>query len=142
MNMENAKKKILIVDDEEDLTWSIVRDLSKDKHRLEVFYANSGSHALSLLNMHPIDLLITDLRMPGINGKELIQHVRSAHPNVKIILMTAFSSPEIKEFIRHFDVNGYMEKPFEIRNLRQLIYTNLDRNIASENERHSADQIA
>jgi DNA-binding NtrC family response regulator len=125
-----ARKKILIVDDEEDLTWSIVRDLSKNKHHLEVFHANSGSQALDLLNTHAIDLLLTDMRMPGINGRELIQQVRSAYPQVKIILMTAFSSPEIKEFVRHFHVNGYMEKPFEINNLRQLIYASLDRNAA------------
>lgn len=87
-----TKKKILIVNDEEDLTWSILRGLSKDKHRLEVFHANSGGQALDLLNKHAIDLLVTDLRMPGINGRELIQQVRSAYPRVKIILMTAFFS--------------------------------------------------
>ena len=121
---ESAKKRVLIVDDEQDLTWSIVRRLSKDAGRLEFLCTESGNQALDLLHRKRIDLLVTDLRMPGMSGQDLIHRVRSEHPDVKIILMTAFSSPELKEFVRHFQINGYLEKPFELEDLRKLIYAN------------------
>jgi len=121
-NREAAKKRVLIVDDEQDLTWSIVRRLSKDAKRLEFLCTDSGNQALDVMHLKPIDLLVTDLRMPGMSGQDLIHRVRSEHPGVKIILMTAFSSPELKEFVRHFQINGYIEKPFELEDLRNLIY--------------------
>ena len=121
-NREAAKKRVLIVDDEQDLTWSLVRRLSKDAKRMEFLCTESGKQALDLMHRLPIDLLVTDLRMPGMSGQDLIHRVRSEHPGVKIILMTAFSSPELKEFVRHFQINGYIEKPFELEDLRNLIY--------------------
>ena len=123
------RKRILIVDDEEDLTWSVVKGLTKDN--LEVLSAHSGSIALDLLAKHRIHLLVTDIRMPGINGLELVSRVQSLFPNVKIILMTAFSSPEINDFIRRFGVFGFMEKPFEINALRQLINQGLKHSTSS-----------
>jgi DNA-binding NtrC family response regulator len=119
---KRSKIRVLIVDDEEDLTWSIVRRLSRDSKNLELICANSGIQAINLLKRHPIDLLVTDLRMPGMSGQDLIRQVRSEYPCMKIILMTAFSSPEIKDFVGHFQVTGYMEKPFEMDDLRKLIY--------------------
>jgi DNA-binding NtrC family response regulator len=121
---ESGKKRVLIVDDEQDLTWSLVRRLSKDAGRMEFVCTDSGKQALDLMNHQPVDLLVTDLRMPGMSGQDLIHRVRSEHPAVKIILMTAFSSPELKEFVRHFGIDGYLEKPFELEELRNLIYDN------------------
>jgi DNA-binding NtrC family response regulator len=123
--LKTPKKRILIVDDEEDLTWSIVRRLSRDKKNLEILCANSGNHALDLMKRKSIDLLVTDLRMPDIDGRELIQRVRSDYPHISIILMTAFFSLEIREFVRRFQVAGFMEKPFDMEDLRILIYTHL-----------------
>lgn len=121
MQMNKMKKKILIVDDEEDLTWSIVRGLSRSSNQFEVYYANSGRSALELLKTHEIDLLVTDLRMPDISGQELVQVVRTFNSNIKVILITAFSYPQLYEFMTQFRVSGYIEKPFEINELRKMI---------------------
>jgi DNA-binding NtrC family response regulator len=122
--LETVKKRVLFVDDERDLTWSIVRRLSRDDHRLEFLCSESGDQALDLMNTHPVHLLVTDLRMPGMSGQDLILRVRSEYPDVKIIMMTAFPSPELKEFIRRFGISGCIEKPFELNDLRHLIYAN------------------
>lgn len=118
------KKKILIVDDEEDLTWSISKGLSRETQGFEVFCANSGSMALDILSQKAVDLLVTDLRMPGMNGSELIQKVKRFYPNIKVIVMTAYSH---LENIDHNNGNSVttIEKPFEIHELRKLINKSL-----------------
>jgi DNA-binding NtrC family response regulator len=123
-DVESVKKRVLIVDDERDLTWSLVRRLSRDANRFEFCCAESGNQALEMMNRQQVDLLVTDLRMPGMSGQDLIRRVRSERPCLKIILMTAFSSPELKEFVSLFRINGYIEKPFELDELRELIYAN------------------
>ena len=122
--MSIPKKKILIVDDEEDLTWSISKGLTRESKKLEVICANSGSMALDILAQNGIDLLVTDLRMPGMSGAELIQKVKKNYPRIKVIIMTAYSHLE--------DINRgngktlmMIEKPFEIHELRDLINKSL-----------------
>ena len=121
---ETGKKRVLIVDDEQDLTWSIVRRLSKDRKSLEFFCTDSGDQALDFMHRKQVDLLVTDLRMPGMSGQELIRKARSRLPELKIIIMTAFHSPELREFGRDFQVTATLEKPFDINDLRNLIYIN------------------
>jgi two-component system, NtrC family, response regulator PilR len=122
----SLKKRVLIVDDEEDLTWSIVRGLSKNRSGVEVHCAASGSLALDLMGLHTYDLLVTDVRMPGLDGKGLIQRARSMHPALKIILMTAFPSPDVREFAERFRIAETVEKPFEMGEFRRLIGSHLD----------------
>jgi DNA-binding NtrC family response regulator len=115
------KTRVLVVDDEEDLTWSIVRGLSRDSERLEVFGANSGTQALDLISARPVDVLVTDVRMPGMSGPELAKRVRSESPAVEVIFMTAHPSADLGEFARRGGVRGTVEKPFEMDDLRRMI---------------------
>lgn len=124
--MSDIKKSVLIVDDEEDLTWSISRGLSKDTDQYEVICVNSGSNALSILEERSVDLVVTDLRMPGVSGMKLLKEIKSHYPNIKVIVMTAYGSLEIKEVLEHSGTKGYIEKPFEINELRKLIHHYLD----------------
>jgi CheY-like chemotaxis protein len=94
---------------------------------LEFFCAESGDHALDFMHRNPVDLLVTDLRMPGMSGQELIRCARSRLPELKIIIMTAFYSPELREFGRDFQVTATLEKPFDIDlkfNIYQLPWEN------------------
>jgi DNA-binding NtrC family response regulator len=126
--MSNDRKRVLIVDDEEDLTWSISKKLSKEKDTLEVLCANSGNSALETLSKYRIDLVVTDLRMPGINGLQLLDRVKSQYPKTNVIVMTAYGSLEIEEALKKWDNTGYIEKPFEINELRKLIWMYLNKN--------------
>ena len=120
--MERAKKRVLIVDDEEDLTWSISKKLAKDNDPFEVICANSGTSALDILSKNHIDLVVTDLRMPGLNGWQLLNEVKIRYPTTNVILMTAYGSAEVKEALERWAKTGYIEKPFEINDLRKLIF--------------------
>lgn len=124
--MTDTKKHVLIVDDEEDLTWSISRGLSRDRLGLEVSCVNSGQEAVDLMSTQKIDLLVTDLKMPGITGYHLIEHVKEQYPDTKIIVMTAFGSKDVSDELKQSGIPGYIEKPFEINDLRDMIYTHLN----------------
>ena len=117
--------KILIVDDEETLTWSMSKSLSKDKDKFEVLVANSGEDALKVLEKDKIRLVITDIKMPGISGLDLLSRVRREYPDVKVIIMTAYGSPDVQKDANIRGSLYYIEKPFEIKEIRQMILDSL-----------------
>ena len=119
--MTSVSQKILIVDDEEDLTWSISRSLRKENGRFEIICVNSGQEALNFLKRIPFDLLISDIRMPGQNGFNLLNYVQKHQPSMKIIIMSAWYGAEIKTIIERKPNIYYIEKPFDIAILKNLI---------------------
>lgn len=114
-------KKVLIVDDEETLTWSMAKSLSKDKDKYEVIVANSGKEALHLLKNNEIDLVISDIRMPDINGLDLLVRIRKEFPKTKVIIMTAYGSSDVQKEASRRGSIFYIEKPFEISDIRKVI---------------------
>lgn len=119
-------KNILIVDDEEDLTWSIAKHLSKDNDRYGVMTVNSGADALEVLSKTDITLVISDIRMPEINGLDLLLKVRENYPDIKVIIMTAYGSSEIQQEANKLGCFRYIEKPFDIQKLRELILDGIE----------------
>jgi len=120
--MNVLRKSILIVDDEEDLTWSISQSLRRYDDIFDVTCVNSGDDALTILRERRMDLVISDIRMPQVDGFALINHVRVNYPKSQIIIMTAYGSGEIQDQVNALGILYYIEKPFEIRYLRKLIY--------------------
>jgi CheY-like chemotaxis protein len=121
-----ATNKVLIVDDEETLTWSMTKTLTKDKGKYDLVIANTGTEALSVLKQDPIDLVVTDIKMPDINGLELLSMIRKQYPSTKVIIMTAYGSPEVHKEATRRGSYFYLEKPFEISDLRTLILKALE----------------
>lgn len=114
-------KKVLIVDDEETLTWSMAKSLSKDKDKYEVMIANNGTEALNLLKKNKIDLVISDIRMPDINGLDLLVNIKKEHPQTKVIIMTAYGSSDVQKEANRRGSIFYVEKPFEISEIRKIV---------------------
>src|SRR5574342_526609 len=119
--MSSNLKTVLIVDDEETLTWSMARSLSKDKDKYEVIIANNGKEALNLLKKNKIDLVISDIRMPDINGLDLLVKIKKEYPQTKVIIMTAYGSTDVQKEANLRGSLYYVEKPFEIYDLRRII---------------------
>lgn len=119
--MANELKRVLVVDDEDDLTWSISKHLAKDKDKYDLICVNSGKKALDVLSQLPVELVISDIRMPEISGMELLIKIKESYPNTKVIIMTAYGSSEIQEEANKHGCLKYIEKPFEINELRELI---------------------
>lgn len=119
--MINNLNKVLIVDDEETLTWSMAKSLSKDKDKYEIFIANNGKEALNLLKKNRIDLVISDIRMPDINGLDLLVEIKKSYPQTKVIIMTAYGSSDVQKEANRRGSLFYVEKPFEISDIRKII---------------------
>ena len=116
-----VKSKVLVVDDEETLTWSMAKTLAKDAGKYELIIANSGEDALKILEKGPLDVVVTDIKMPGLNGLELLSIIREKYPSTKVIIMTAYGSPEVHKEATRRGSYYYLEKPFEISEIRTLI---------------------
>jgi CheY-like chemotaxis protein len=109
---------ILYVEDEEDIRHQmlgLLRILFK-----EVYVASDGFEGLSLFQKRYYDLIITDIQMPNMNGLDMVQHIRLTHPNIPIIITTAFSDQEY--FIRSIDlkIDKYLLKPIEEGRAKQV----------------------
>jgi DNA-binding response OmpR family regulator len=119
-------KCILVADDEEDLTWSISKSIGKNDKIFEVICVNNGDSALEVLSSRRVDLVISDLRMPGRNGLALLHDIQRDYPDTRVIIMTAHSSEALRQEIARSGTPYYIEKPFDLRFLRKLIYEALD----------------
>jgi CheY-like chemotaxis protein len=114
-------KRVLIVDDESTLVFFLKQGLQESGIPCVVDDAASGEQALTKLTYNRYDMLVTDLKMPGINGFTLLEVARSLHPNINIILMTAFGSTEVQAEAKRLNVDGYLTKPFPTAQLQTLI---------------------
>lgn len=115
-------KKILIVDDEETLTFSLYQAFIKAPYDCEVVTASSAEEALEKLEDGYFDLVITDIAMPGIDGLELLSIIKSRFPDTKVIIITAYGTDEREERAYKIGAEKYIEKPFDISELRNLVF--------------------
>ncbi|MCA1764901.1 MAG: response regulator [Desulfobulbaceae bacterium] len=126
MSDKDKLKKVLIVDDEEDLLWSLQNNLCNDSLQVDILVASSGEQALEVLNgSEQVDLVITDIKMPGISGLDLLIEIKNRYPYTSVIIMTAFPSNEYK---REAILKGslhFLEKPFDINGLREMVSLSL-----------------
>lgn len=105
-------KRILVIDDEE----LIVRSLKKllEKNGFDVFIAKNGQDALAMAEEEDFDLIIADVRMPGINGVETVQSMPKKIPT---IFITGYADEEIKRRAKTLKPIAYIYKPFDIEEL-------------------------
>jgi len=123
---EAETKKVLVVDDEETLTWSMTKTLSRDRATYQLLTANSGTEALRIIEKHSLNVVVTDIKMPDISGLDLLSTIRDKYPWIKVIIMTAYGSPEVQKEASERGSFQYIEKPFEIDDIRTLILQALE----------------
>jgi CheY-like chemotaxis protein len=120
-NYTARPKNILIVDDEATLIFFFSQSLRDTPPQYNVDSAGSGEDAVNLLTYNQYDLLITDLKMPGISGFTLSEVARSLQPGIKIIIMTAYGSREVEQDIAELKIDGYLTKPFPTARLQTVV---------------------
>lgn len=122
--------KILIVDDEKSLVYFLRQSLLLEFPESEIDSAYSGEEALSYMAGAGYDLILADVRMPGLSGLELIKGVRYLDTDVPIILMTGYGSESLQKEAALLGVNHYVDKPFNVQVLlstvRQLLQSRED----------------
>ena len=119
------KKRILIVDDEESVLNTLKR-LFRNKP-YEVFSALGGEEGLALLAEQSVDLIISDMRMPGMDGAEFLSYVKEKYPMTERILLTGYSDMDaMTKAINVGGIFGYLSKPWDVEQLLALIDSALD----------------
>jgi len=103
------KSNILVVDDEPVARQSLTDILKLEGHN--VTSAPNGQAAVEFVRTHPIDLMIVDLRMPGMDGLEVVQVVNQISPDTEVILLTAFGSTETAIQALRLRIHDYLLKP-------------------------------
>jgi DNA-binding NtrC family response regulator len=117
------QKRILIVEDETPVATALERALSTPRGGgYWVEWCESGEAALERLAAARFDLLISDLRLPGISGLELIELSHGADPHMRCVLMTAFGTPQLEAQAQRL-ADAYVPKPFRLHDLIQTIST-------------------
>ncbi|MDR3090552.1 MAG: response regulator [Desulfobulbaceae bacterium] len=114
-------KRVLVVDDEADVLWMLQKNLNKGMPDTEVLVAASGEEALAVLERGPIDLVITDINMPGINGLDLLVEVNNKYPHIGVIIITAYPSNTYQSQAILSGGLKFIEKPFDIKYLRKIV---------------------
>lgn len=129
---------ILVVDDEPKLCDLLSSALSQN--HIQVFIAGNGLHALKVLEQEDIDLVISDWRMPGMDGPQLLAEIKVRYPQLPVIVMTAYST--VKNAVQSMR-NGaydYIAKPFDIDELDITVAKALQfRDIMRDNARLRAE---
>ena len=108
---EGARHRILVVDDEEVMRESL--EYTLDIEGFHVLTASSGREALKRLQEEEIEIVLADLKMPGMDGLELVKRVRRDYPRLPIILMTAFGTVSSAVEAMREGAIDYLPKPFE-----------------------------
>ena len=112
-------KTILVVDDEKMILRLATEALETLGEDFAVVTAPDGRVAIERLDSGPVDLVLTDLKMPVMDGYELLSHISRNHRNIPVIVMTGFGSPEIAKRLKRKGVLHYIEKPFEMDELKE-----------------------
>jgi CheY-like chemotaxis protein len=110
-------KRVLIVDDEEKVVFFLRESLEELGRDFTIGTAGSAEEALEKIESHPYDLVISDLRMPGIDGLQLLERVKQRYPDTRFILMTAYGSDEVEARAHSLEVYDYIAKPFHVSDL-------------------------
>jgi len=105
------KSHVLVVDDEELYRRSLERILTRVGH--EVLEARDATEALAIAAAQSVDLVLADVRMPGINGLELVRQLHEMHPDLPCIVVTGFGGPEQSIEALRAGAFWYLEKPFD-----------------------------
>jgi two-component system response regulator (stage 0 sporulation protein F) len=118
-SLPEKKWSILIVDDQLGVRRLLFEAL-KDDFRA-VYMAGSGMEAIELVKEHNPDLVIMDMKMPRMNGLEVLKNLRKMNFQCPVIMMTAYGELEIVAQATKMGVKKYITKPFDLRELRQII---------------------
>ena len=119
-------KYVLIVDDEEQLLLTMQAGFEPYKDRFEILTARNGKEATVLLASARVNLVVTDLKMPEMDGFELLAFLKNNFPEIPAIVMTAFGTPEIERQLVRSGMISMLEKPVDFDELTQLIVNLLE----------------
>ncbi len=117
--------KILIVDDEQSYRQLLSLVFEGDGHTIRT--AKNGKEALELLNEDPADVVISDVRMPDMDGIALLREAREVMPDIGVVLMTAFATVDTARDAFILGADDFIQKPFDVEELKLIVKKTLEK---------------
>ena len=114
MTQATRRRRVLIVEDEPALRLSYDRAFGP---RYDLAFATNGAEALEQLEQHRPDVAVLDMRLPDTDGIELLRRIRVSHPDLPVIITTAYMSIEPQLKVLDLPHSGYIVKPFRLDEL-------------------------
>ncbi|MGO9614332.1 MAG: endopeptidase La [Dissulfurispiraceae bacterium] len=128
--MKNKKPRVMVVDDEDVARKNLVHILSKENY--DVIPAADGNEALQKLASTEFDVVVTDLRMPGIDGMELLENIRKHHPDTRVIMVTGHATVSSAVEAMKEGAFYYITKPFKLDEVRSTVKNAVEKRASME----------
>ena len=125
--------KILIVDDEQSYRQLISLVFEESGHTIHT--AKNGRQGIELLNEEPADIIISDVKMPDMNGIELLREVKKVAPDLGMVLMTAFASVDTAREAFILGADDFIQKPFDVEELKLIVNRLLEKQVLVDENR-------
>ena len=120
-SFRNHLRDVLIVDDEAPFLETVVQGLAAAMPSLHVLTASNGKTALEMLRTAALDLVITDLRMPEMDGFQLLERIQERKPSVDVIVMSVLNDSDSRRRLVGMGVRRFLEKPFDFSALLRML---------------------
>jgi CheY-like chemotaxis protein len=120
-------RTVLLVDDDREMLLSLREGFRRYADSMSVLLAGDGLEALEALKRQDVSLVVTDLKMPRMDGFELLATIMGSYPDIPVIIITGFSTPDMERLARQGGAVGFIAKPFLIENLARRILSMLRR---------------
>lgn len=117
-------KHLLIVDDQPGIRL-LLEEVFK-RVNIKISLASNGMEALEIVRQHHPDCILLDVKMPGMNGVEVLREVRNLSPQALVMMMTAYSEIELTEEAEKLGIDQYFTKPFDIFEVRDTVLKRLE----------------
>jgi two-component system, OmpR family, response regulator CpxR len=124
--------KVLLVDDEREFVQTLSERLQMRDMPAAVVYG--GEEALSVVDEEEPEVMVLDLKMPGIDGIEVLRRVKKEHPDVEVIVLTGHGSKDVEKLCMELGACAYLEKPVDIDTLTQTMKTAYERSRSKKRE--------
>jgi CheY-like chemotaxis protein len=114
-----STRKILIVDDNPNMS-TLLSDIL-EIFEYEGYHAEDGTDALERLRKEKYDLVFTDLRMPRMDGYDLLQAIKSEHPKIPVVVVTGYTVDEGQDLMLTQKADGFLHKPFKVNEIETIL---------------------
>ncbi|MGG5255214.1 response regulator [Neobacillus sp. SM06] len=118
-----GKEKILIVDDQFGIRILLNEVFQKEGYN--TFQAANGLQALDIVQKHDPDLVLLDMKIPGMDGIEILKRMKAIDPEIRVIIMTAYGELDMIKEAKNLGAITHFAKPFDIDDIRAAVRSNL-----------------
>lgn len=115
----DKKRKLLIVDDQNGIRFLLAEVFNSEGY--QTFQAANGKLALAIVEREDPDLVLLDMKIPGMDGLEILKRIKKSHPGMKVIMMTAYGELDMIEEAKETGALMHFTKPFDIEDLRRVV---------------------